>query len=114
MNDDVRKPDARGGGCLVINPKMLEMVLDANERMKDFLPHQPEECPGHSHGPHSENLCRFCGIEVDDEETRTSSVKRLDSPRFDFLGKGLFALHASLHGAATRRLLRRYGPVSLA
>ncbi|MGV2952214.1 hypothetical protein ACNPM8_08580 [Glutamicibacter sp. AGC46] len=55
-------------GYLVTDSKMLEMVLDANERMKDFFPHDPEGCPGHSRGPNSQNRCRFCGIEVSDED----------------------------------------------
>ena len=55
-------------GYLVTDPEMLEMVLDANERMKNFVPHAPDDCPGHSRGPNSENRCRLCGVEVDDEE----------------------------------------------
>lgn len=56
------------GGYLVTDPKMLEMVLQANELMKDVFPHEPEDCPGHGRGPNSENHCRFCGVEVDDED----------------------------------------------
>jgi hypothetical protein len=55
-------------GYLVTDPEMLEMVLDATERMKDAFPYEPEDCPGHGRGPNSGTRCRLCGVEVDDDD----------------------------------------------
>jgi len=54
-------------GYLVNDPQMLEMVLEATERAKNFFPHEPADCPGHTRGPNSQNRCRLCGVEVNEE-----------------------------------------------
>lgn len=55
-------------GYLITDPEMLEMVIDATERMKGVFSYEPEECPGHGRGPNSGTRCRRCGVEVDDDD----------------------------------------------
>lgn len=55
-------------GYLVLDPHMLQMLLDATEHNKHDFPYEPEDCPDHGRGPNSGTRCRRCGVEIDEAD----------------------------------------------